>query len=77
MSAAGGGSARPSRHVRLPMVCPVRLSDHLVRPEEEQRRDGEAERLGGLQVEHQLEFGGLLDRQAPRLRPPKDLVYEG
>ena len=52
------------------------LSDHLVHPEEEQRRDGEAERPGGLQVDHQLELRRLLDRQVPRLRPPKDLVYE-
>jgi hypothetical protein len=29
---------------------------------EEQRRDGDAERLGGLEVDDQLEFGRLLCR---------------
>jgi len=36
--------------------------DHLIRPLEQRRRDREPERLGGLEVDYQLEFGGLLDR---------------
>ena len=31
------------------------------------RRHFEAERLSGLEIDHQLEFGGLLDRQVGRL----------
>jgi len=34
----------------------------------------EAERLGGLDVDHQLEFGRQLDRQVSRLRLLEDLL---
>jgi hypothetical protein len=36
--------------------------DHLVGAAEQRQREGEAERLGGLDVDDQLDFGGLLDR---------------
>ena len=39
------------------------LLDHLVGAGEERGWDGQAECPGGLQVDHQLEFGRLLDRQ--------------
>src|SRR5713226_1549343 len=42
--------------------CP-RLLDHLIRPEKERWGDGEAERLGGLEVDDQLELCGLLHGQ--------------
>jgi hypothetical protein len=38
------------------------LPDHLVRLEEERRGDRQAERLGGLEVDHQLQFGSELGR---------------
>src|SRR5262245_66262045 len=53
------------------------LLDHLVRPEKELRRNRDPEGLGGLEIDDQLEPHGLLHGQVPRLRPPKDLVYEG
>jgi hypothetical protein len=36
-----------------------------------------AERLRGDQVEDQIEFGRLLDRDADRLRPAQKLVVSG
>jgi hypothetical protein len=39
------------------------LFDHLVGKREQLIRNLKAERLGGLEVDHQLEFGGLLDGQ--------------
>ena len=43
------------------------LLDHLVGAADQRQRNGEAERLGSLQVDDQLDFGGLLDRQIGRL----------
>src|SRR5262249_51785510 len=37
--------------------------DHLVDAANQRQRDGEAERLGGLHVDDELDFGRLLDRQ--------------
>src|SRR5262249_18718450 len=44
------------------------LLDHLVSAGEEQCRDFEAERLGGLEINGKLEQSWLLDRQLSRLR---------
>src|SRR5215813_9681961 len=41
--------------------------DHLVRAGEQRRWHVEAERLGGLQVDHQFEFGRRLHRQVAGL----------
>ena len=43
------------------------LFDHLVGAGEERRWNGEAEGLGGLEVDRQLEFGWLLHWQIGRL----------
>src|SRR5215510_2865239 len=47
------------------------LFDHLVGPGEQHPRDGEAEHLGGFQVDNQLDFGRLLDRQVGWLLAPE------
>src|SRR5512134_3522916 len=39
------------------------LFDDLIRPRQQRRRDREAKGLGGLEIDHELELGGLLDRQ--------------
>src|SRR5215212_8769992 len=41
----------------------ARLFNYLVGEREDLVRNFDAERLGGLEVKHQLEFGGLHDRQ--------------
>ena len=35
--------------------------DHVIRPQQQRRRDREAERLGGLEVDDEFELGGLFD----------------
>src|SRR5690349_20788322 len=52
----------------------TRLLDHLVSSAEQQQRDGEAERLGGLHVDDQLELCWLLDGQIGWLDALEDLV---
>jgi hypothetical protein len=37
--------------------------NHFIRQGEDGPRDGEAEGPGGLEVDHQLELGGLLDKE--------------
>src|SRR5260370_18563463 len=44
------------------------LFDHLVSGSEQRRWNGEAERLRCLEIDDQLEFGWLLDRQVARFR---------
>jgi hypothetical protein len=48
------------------------LLDHLIRPLEERRRDRQAESLGGLEVDHQLELRGLFNGQ---VAGPRTLQY--
>jgi hypothetical protein len=50
-------------HATQQAMCAVaRLLDHLVGLCEQHHRYVEAERLGGLEVDHKLEFGRQLDR---------------
>src|SRR5215467_5083387 len=51
-----------------------RLLDHVVGADEDRLRDRQPERLGGLEIDHQLELGRLLDRQIGRFRPLQDPV---
>jgi hypothetical protein len=55
----------------------AKLLDHLIRPLQERGRDRQAEGLGGLQVDDQLELGRLLDGQVAGLGSFQDLVDAG
>jgi len=45
----------------------VHLFNNLIRPQQQRRRDGEAERLGGLEVDDQLELRSLTTPSQPQL----------
>src|SRR5690348_1576427 len=72
---------RPSPEVRPNLAwsnsrsLPRSSLDHFVGTGEERLRHGEAERRRSLEVDHQLEFGRLLDRQIGRLGALQDLVH--
>src|SRR5215510_2406114 len=48
--------------------------DDLVCPRQQRRRDRQPERFGGLEVDDQLELGGLLDREIGGFGSSEDLV---
>ena len=73
------------RHCRQPKTCtqPAVSSRSKTAPIRSPRRRGrererhvEAERLGGLEVDHQLEFGRLLDWQIGRLGTLQNLINQ-
>ena len=45
------------------------LLDHLVGAGERRQRNGQAERIGGLEIDDQIDLGGLLHRQLGWLQP--------
>src|SRR5258705_9565686 len=49
---------------------------HVVRPQQQRRRDREPERAGRPEVDDQLERGGLLDREVGPLLAPVELWRE-
>jgi len=52
-----------------------RLLNHLIRPPQRRRRDGDAEGFGGLEVDDELEFRGLLDREIARSGALQDPIH--
>src|SRR5713101_8460984 len=54
-----------------------RSFDHLIRPLQQRLRDRQAEGLGGLEVDHQLEPCRLFYRQIRWFPTSQDLVYKG
>src|SRR5215470_17340006 len=66
--------AAPARHRGM---LGVSLLDHPISPGEQRWRNRQSERLGGLEVDNQLERGGLLDGEIGRLGTLEDLVHVG
>src|SRR5499427_3127974 len=67
--------SRPQHQKRtLCSAANYSLFDHLVGEDVELRRDRHAERVGGLAIDHQVEFRRLLDRQVAGLGAFEDLV---
>jgi hypothetical protein len=52
-----------------------RFFDHLVGAQQNRRRDFDADGLGGLQIDDQLELGWPLDRQVGRYGPFGQLIH--
>jgi hypothetical protein len=50
--------------------------DDLIRPQQQRRRDGEPERFGGLEIDHELELVWLFDREVAGLGALEDFVDE-
>src|SRR5262249_34651740 len=75
-------SAAPARCVSLPWRLPAGAAtrdvslDDLVGAGEDRWRHRQAERLGAVEIDHQLERGRLLDRQIGRLGTLTDLPGE-
>src|SRR5216683_851448 len=71
-----GDVADGSNSVVPVMSAEAPLFDHLVGEGQQCRGNFQAERLSRLEIEHQLEFGWLLDRQIAGLGALEDLVDE-
>src|SRR2546429_8642392 len=50
-------------------LCLAHSLDHLVGAAEQREREGDAERIGGFEIEHQLDVHRLLHRQVGGLGP--------
>src|SRR6516164_1122468 len=55
-------------------LCLAHSFNHLVGARQEPLGDVQPERLGGGQIDDEIELGRLLDGDVPRLRPAKNLV---
>src|SRR3974377_1000931 len=65
-----------SHRLIAPALAGAFSLDYLVGAQQERFRDREAEGLGGGQIDDELEFGRLLDRDVGGLRPTQNLVDE-
>src|SRR5258706_4015260 len=72
--AAESGASGGRCQLLTTFVWAPSLLDHLIRPQQQRRRDREAERLGGLQVDDQLELRGLLYGQIAGLGALEDFI---
>ena len=64
-----------NRTEELAALVEHELFDYLIGPQQQCLRDCESERFGGLEVDHQLEFRGLLNGEIGGLGALEDLVH--
>src|SRR5882672_2018536 len=64
------------QHKSLLTQRPFSWMDHLIRTPQQRRRDREPEGLGGLEVDHQVELRGMLDREVRGLGALENLVNQ-
>ena len=82
ISCVQGTRRRPNTDALRSRLLPARLDqrprllDNLIRPQQQRRRDGEAEGLGGLEVYEEFKLDGLVHRQVGRLRAFENLVHK-
>src|SRR4030095_6503376 len=74
-SMAGGSLADEGCSKGLAAWVAHALLDYVVRPLQQRLRNRQPERLGGLQIDDQLELGGLLNRKIGGLSALQDLVH--
>ena len=74
LGAARGGAARVAEGEAAEEGAPVIYSDDLIRAHQQRRRDREAERLGGLEVDDQFVLARRLHGEGGRAGAPEDLV---
>jgi hypothetical protein len=65
-------ASRPQPQEQVTSQTATGLLDHLIRPLQERRRDRQAEGLGGLEIDDQLELRGLRKAHTPGCRPGED-----
>src|SRR2546425_11680605 len=65
------------RRVRRSPAFETVLLDHLVRPQQQRRRDRQAEGFGRLEVDDKFKLRGLLDGEISGLGALEDLVHVG
>src|SRR4030095_3861592 len=73
-------SSRAGMFDFLSLLCGLQgqtaaLLNNVVCSHEDRLRDRQAQRLRGLEIDHQLEFGRLLDGELRGLGPLEDLVH--
>src|SRR5215813_9220820 len=75
--AAGGGGRMSCSGSLRPVAAESEVGslDDVFGSQQQRRRDGKPERFGGLEIDDQLELGGLLHREIGGLRALEDLVH--
>ena len=59
------------------MLTAARSLNHLVGTQQQRLRDGDSNRLRSFQVDYQLEFLRLLNREVSGFRALQDFIHEG